>query len=140
VPSPRRNADAPTTDENGSVVFAKPHEEDQEFSEFLSYVIRQEKDEDFPPDAEIRYAQTRKLVVLFSTLNISLYPYGFLCQLPLFGFHPLFVRFIVAGQLTLKLFLPQKTITSGMNICHSSRISKRTSLLRESLSSVPLMP
>lgn len=56
-----RNADSPTTREDGSVVFAKPHQEDQPFPEFLDYVIRQETDpESLAPDSEVRYAQTRK--------------------------------------------------------------------------------
>lgn len=43
-----------------SMVFAKPHYEDQPFEELLEYVARQGADPDFPPDAEVRYAQTRK--------------------------------------------------------------------------------
>lgn len=43
-----------------SLVFAKPHYEDQPFEELLEYVARQETDPDFPADAEVRYAQTRK--------------------------------------------------------------------------------
>ena len=44
-----------------SLVFAKPHYEDQPFEELLEYVARQETDPEFPVDAEVRYAQTRKL-------------------------------------------------------------------------------
>lgn len=44
-----------------SLVFAKPHYEDQPFEELLEFVARQETDPDFPPNAEVRYAQTRKL-------------------------------------------------------------------------------
>ncbi|KAJ9142741.1 JmjC domain-containing protein 7 [Pleurostoma richardsiae] len=57
--TPKGNADSPTRLENGSLVFAKPWEEDQAFPEFLDYVIRQERDPSFPADAEVRYAQTQ---------------------------------------------------------------------------------
>jgi peptidyl-lysine (3S)-dioxygenase / protease len=46
--------------ENGELVFAKPWEEDQPFSDFVGYVARQETDKSFPQGSEIRYAQTRK--------------------------------------------------------------------------------
>lgn len=55
-----RNADAPTQMEDGSLVFAKPHEEDQDFEEFLNYVINQEKNPS-SQGSEIRYAQTRNV-------------------------------------------------------------------------------
>ncbi|KAG9506170.1 hypothetical protein J7337_003151 [Fusarium musae] len=56
------NADMPTVPPGEeSMVFAKPHYEDQPFEELLEYVARQGADPDFPPDAEVRYAQTRKL-------------------------------------------------------------------------------
>ncbi|KAL2879455.1 hypothetical protein SGCOL_005320 [Colletotrichum sp. CLE4] len=54
--TPFGNADAPTEHE-GNVVFAKPHEEDQDFEEFLNYVINQEKSKDSA--SEVRYAQTQ---------------------------------------------------------------------------------
>ncbi|KXH28122.1 phospholipase A2 [Colletotrichum simmondsii] len=54
--TPFGNADAPT-DHEGNVVFAKPHEEDQDFEEFLNYVINQEKSKDTA--SEVRYAQTQ---------------------------------------------------------------------------------
>ncbi|KLU88426.1 hypothetical protein MAPG_07412 [Magnaporthiopsis poae ATCC 64411] len=61
--TPKGNADAPTRLQDGSVVFAKPWEEDQVFSEFLDFVVRQETE---PPSCsgpahggEIRYAQTQ---------------------------------------------------------------------------------
>ncbi|CAN8095637.1 unnamed protein product [Discula destructiva] len=57
--TPKGNADAPTVLENGELVFAKPWEEDQPFPEFLDYLRRQETDPLFPPDSEIRYAQTQ---------------------------------------------------------------------------------
>ncbi|KEZ39703.1 hypothetical protein SAPIO_CDS9655 [Scedosporium apiospermum] len=56
--TPRGNADAPTQMEDGSLVFAKPHEEDQDFEEFLNYVINQEKNPS-SQGSEIRYAQTQ---------------------------------------------------------------------------------
>lgn len=56
-----RNADSPTTRDSGSIVFAKPWQEDQPFPEFLDYVVRQETEpESLGPDSEVRYAQTRK--------------------------------------------------------------------------------
>jgi jumonji domain-containing protein 7 len=71
--TPFGNADAPTamltTDSEGYTVFAKPHEEDQEFGEFLDYVIQQEKtplfdrDQEIGQRGEVRYAQTRKFNV-----------------------------------------------------------------------------
>ncbi|KZL69966.1 phospholipase A2 [Colletotrichum tofieldiae] len=54
--TPFGNADAPT-EHNGSVVFAKPHEEDQDFEEFINYIINQEKSRD--TTSEARYAQTQ---------------------------------------------------------------------------------
>jgi hypothetical protein len=55
------NADMPTVPPGEeSLVFAKPHYEDQPFEELLEYVARQGTDPDFPPDAEVRYAQTRE--------------------------------------------------------------------------------
>ncbi|KAI0810656.1 cupin-like domain-containing protein [Xylaria sp. FL0064] len=41
--TPYGNADAPTLDGRGCTVFAKPHEEDQEFGEFLEFLMRQER-------------------------------------------------------------------------------------------------
>lgn len=56
----KRNADAPTIHpQTGSLVFAKPHEEDQPFSDFLTYVIHQEKTQGLRK-SEVCYAQTRK--------------------------------------------------------------------------------
>ncbi|KAK2602042.1 hypothetical protein N8I77_008613 [Diaporthe amygdali] len=57
--TPKGNADAPTKNEKGELVFAKPCEEDQPFSDFVQYVARQEKDASFLQDSEIRYAQTQ---------------------------------------------------------------------------------
>jgi jumonji domain-containing protein 7 len=52
-----RNADSPTRNKDGELVFVKPGEEQQVFSEFVDFVSEQEKT-GFPM-AEIRYAQTR---------------------------------------------------------------------------------
>ncbi|KAJ2896065.1 uncharacterized protein MKZ38_005893 [Zalerion maritima] len=58
--TPMGDADSPTLDDEGNVVFVKPWEEDQEFSEFLRYVIRQEKEgTEATKGEEIRYAQTQ---------------------------------------------------------------------------------
>ena len=57
----RSNADSPTcSPEHNTTLFAKPHEEDQDFESFLDHIRQQEKDSRFPPGAEVRYAQTRE--------------------------------------------------------------------------------
>ncbi|GAP89127.2 putative phospholipase A2 [Rosellinia necatrix] len=82
--TPSGNADAPTPDGRGQIVFAKPHEEDQEFSEFLEYVMRQEKtsmagsEHEARKADEVRYAQTQndnlrhEYVTLFSQVERSI--------------------------------------------------------------------
>ncbi|KAI0977401.1 phospholipase A2 [Xylaria arbuscula] len=82
--TPYGNADAPTPDGRGHVVFAKPHEEDQEFSEFLDYLIRQEKASSLDDEQEaekwdeVRYAQTQndnlrhEYISLFSQVEKSI--------------------------------------------------------------------
>ncbi|KAH8164630.1 hypothetical protein CIB48_g3618 [Xylaria polymorpha] len=78
--TPFGNADAPTLDGEGQTVFAKPHEEDQEFSEFLEYVIQQEKSSSLDNEQqarkeEVRYAQTQndnlrhEYITLFSQVE-----------------------------------------------------------------------
>jgi len=57
-----RNADAPTRTSDGQLVFAKPLEEEQDFSEFLDHVICQEKNASF--HGEVRYAQTRTVEII----------------------------------------------------------------------------
>ncbi|KAL7625793.1 hypothetical protein AAE478_005016 [Parahypoxylon ruwenzoriense] len=66
--TPFGNADAPTPLSSagrggdkymGELVFAKPHEEDQPFDSFLSYLISQEKQNDYTGTGEVRYAQTQ---------------------------------------------------------------------------------
>lgn len=55
--TPFGNADAPTPMEGqDELVFAKPHEEDQHFEEFLKYLTTQEKG---GLGGEVRYAQTQ---------------------------------------------------------------------------------
>ncbi|KAK7966015.1 phospholipase A2 [Apiospora aurea] len=56
--TPLGNADAPTLDERGDTVFAKPHEEEQSFPDFIEYLTKQETDPKFQ-GSEIRYAQTQ---------------------------------------------------------------------------------
>ncbi|KAK3937647.1 JmjC domain-containing protein 7 [Diplogelasinospora grovesii] len=56
--TPAGNADAPTLHTDGSLVFAKPWEEEQPFPEFLDYVIAQETG-NLPERSEVRYAQTQ---------------------------------------------------------------------------------
>ncbi|KAI1104902.1 putative pla2g4b [Jackrogersella minutella] len=60
--TPFGNADAPTILEGeDELVFAKPHEEDQDFGEFLNYLIAQEKAGPSSSEGrgEVRYAQTQ---------------------------------------------------------------------------------
>ena len=52
---------------DGERVFAKPHEEEQDFEQFLDYVIAQEKDPS--STGEIRYAQTRTSLAPFSRVS-----------------------------------------------------------------------
>ncbi|KAI1436001.1 phospholipase A2 [Xylaria sp. CBS 124048] len=82
--TPFGNADAPTPDSKGRTVFAKPHEEDQEFGEFLDYVMRQEKSSSLECEREsgtvdeVRYAQTQndnlrhEYIMLFSQVEKSI--------------------------------------------------------------------
>lgn len=44
--------------DDGTKLFVKPWEEQQPFSEFLDYIISQEKSGSF--QGEVRYAQTRE--------------------------------------------------------------------------------
>ncbi|KAI0376655.1 putative pla2g4b [Hypomontagnella monticulosa] len=60
--TPFGNADAPTAiDGEEGLVFAKPHEEDQPFEEFLDYLTTQEKAGPSSSEGrgEVRYAQTQ---------------------------------------------------------------------------------
>jgi hypothetical protein len=51
------NADSPTRNKDGKLVFVKPWEEQQPFTEFIDFVSEQEKSGE--EVAEVRYAQTR---------------------------------------------------------------------------------
>ncbi|KAI0883254.1 putative pla2g4b [Annulohypoxylon maeteangense] len=60
--TPFGNADAPTiVDGEPDLIFAKPHEEEQDFGEFLDYLTTQEKAKNSSPESggEVRYAQTQ---------------------------------------------------------------------------------
>lgn len=81
--TPLGNADAPTPDDQGRTVFAKPHEEDQEFGRFLEYVMRQEQEQLGSVDGgqntrkggrgeEVRYAQTRTFGIAACNLAVTL--------------------------------------------------------------------
>ncbi|KAI1125372.1 phospholipase A2 [Nemania abortiva] len=81
--TPFGNADAPTPDSEGRTVFAKPHEEEHEFSQFLEYVVRQEKaslvnGEEAQDGDEVWYAQTQndnlrhEYITLFSQVEKSI--------------------------------------------------------------------
>jgi hypothetical protein len=69
-----RNADSPTRNKDGELVFVKPGEEQQVFSEFVDFVSEQEKTGS--PMAEIRYAQTRDSPpnpLFFEEYSLTLY-------------------------------------------------------------------
>jgi peptidyl-lysine (3S)-dioxygenase / protease len=53
-----RNADSPTRNKKGELVFVKPWEEQQPFSEFVDFISEQEKSGK-QEASEVRYAQTR---------------------------------------------------------------------------------
>ncbi|RFU34941.1 hypothetical protein B7463_g1424, partial [Scytalidium lignicola] len=55
--TPLGNADSPTPDEDGNIIFVKPLEEQQPFGEFLDFVMNQELSGG--PSGEVRYAQTQ---------------------------------------------------------------------------------
>ena len=58
--TPKGNADSPAySAKHDCVLFAKPHEEEQPFDEFLDYVMKQESSPFDATDTEVRYAQTR---------------------------------------------------------------------------------
>jgi len=59
-----RNADSPTRNEDGELLFVKPWEEQQPFNEFVDFVAKQEKEG--RNDLEVRYAQTRVFHVIHS--------------------------------------------------------------------------
>ncbi len=65
---PVSNADCPTKLQTGELVFAKPWEEDHDFSKFLAYLIDQEHLR-VAPESEVRYAQTRKSSLPASALE-----------------------------------------------------------------------
>ena len=67
--------------EDGEMLFVKPWEEEQEFGEFMDFVIEQEKSGKV--DGEVRYAQTRSLnLLLYFSLQCIIicktlyYPYS----------------------------------------------------------------
>ncbi|KUJ22207.1 phospholipase A2 [Mollisia scopiformis] len=51
------NADSPTLDDEGKLLFVKPHEEQQSFESFIDFVSEQERTGDLT--GEVRYAQTQ---------------------------------------------------------------------------------
>jgi jumonji domain-containing protein 7 len=55
-----RNADSPTRDEGGELLFVKPWEEQQPFDGFVDFVAKQELSGSHEVE-EVRYAQTREL-------------------------------------------------------------------------------
>jgi hypothetical protein len=102
--TPCGNADAPTfSSHHETTVISKPHEEDQPFHEFLNYVIEQETKPDFDKNSEVRYAQTRKwIMLLYDSLN---------------------------SYAMSNLDDIQRTTTLEMNIASSLKMHKRTFLL-----------
>ncbi|KAI0398347.1 phospholipase A2 [Xylariaceae sp. FL0594] len=73
--TPVGNADASTADGDGRLVFAKPHEEDQDFGEFVDHLIQQEQGVTSQGSDEVRYAQTQndnlrhEYITLFSQVE-----------------------------------------------------------------------
>ncbi|KAF8849871.1 phospholipase A2 [Acephala macrosclerotiorum] len=71
--TPKGNADSPTLNEEGELLFVKPHEEQQPFNEFVDYVANQERTGGMTD--EVRYAQTQndnlrnEYSTLFSHVN-----------------------------------------------------------------------
>ncbi|TVY24930.1 JmjC domain-containing protein [Lachnellula hyalina] len=55
--TPKGNADAPVESEDGEILFVKPWEEEQDFEEFMDFVIQQEGSGEM--NGEVRYAQTQ---------------------------------------------------------------------------------
>jgi peptidyl-lysine (3S)-dioxygenase / protease len=69
-----RNADAPTKNQDGELIFVKPWEEQQSFPEFIDFISSQELRSPSSSGSEVRYAQTRSShVIPFSPLS-SLLP------------------------------------------------------------------
>jgi len=60
------NADSPVSSEDGRSLFVKPHEEEQPFEEFLSFISGQELHDSGVEAQEVRYAQSRE----FKTLRL----------------------------------------------------------------------
>ena len=58
-----RNADSPTKNKDGELLFVKPWEEQQSFSDFLDFISGQEKSGQVEFE-EVRYAQTRESYVV----------------------------------------------------------------------------
>lgn len=59
--SQARNADSPTVDEGGEVLFVKPWEEQEHFEDLINFVTEQElSGVTVESVREVRYAQTRE--------------------------------------------------------------------------------
>lgn len=101
-----RNADSPTRNEDGELLFVKPWEEQQPFDDFVDFVAKQEKEG--RDHLEVRYAQTRA----FHVIPPSLLP---------------FQISIPHSVLRKQLIRIQKTITSATSTLPSSPTSKKTS-------------
>ena len=54
-----RNADSPTWDKDGELLFVKPWEEQQPFDDFVDFIAKQELSGSQKVE-EVRYAQTRE--------------------------------------------------------------------------------
>jgi jumonji domain-containing protein 7 len=57
-----RNADSPTENSDGEMLFVKPWEEQQTFERFIDFVVEQERNNTSRQELkyEVRYAQTRE--------------------------------------------------------------------------------
>jgi hypothetical protein len=58
------NADSPTRNRDGEVVFVKPWEEQQDFGECIDFIAQQERDGK-SDGAEVRYCQTRQYFIFY---------------------------------------------------------------------------
>lgn len=65
-----RNADSPTLNGEGELIFVKPYEEQQPFDKFVDYVANQEKSGDMT--GEVKYAQTRETIIIASIIAITI--------------------------------------------------------------------
>ncbi len=66
----RRNADSPTRNKDGELLFVKPWEEQQPFLDLIDFISEQEKSGK-EAVTEVRYAQTRAFHVIHPLSAVS---------------------------------------------------------------------